>query len=53
MRLEPLQAGDVPETYADIDAAQRDLGFTPATSVEIGIPKFVDWYREYEQRRAG
>jgi len=53
MRLEPLQAGDVPETYADIDAAQRDLGFTPATSVEVGIPKFVDWYREYEQRRAG
>ncbi|WP_028969879.1 NAD-dependent epimerase/dehydratase family protein [Sphingomonas sp. URHD0057] len=43
----PMQAGDVPETFADIGAAERDLGFRPATSIEVGIPRFVDWYRDY------
>lgn len=42
-----MQPGDVKETYADIAAAQRDLGFTPATSIDDGIPRFVAWYREY------
>ncbi|MDQ2878227.1 MAG: GDP-mannose 4,6-dehydratase [Pseudomonadota bacterium] len=46
----PLQAGDVPETYADISAIQNDLGFAPATTIAEGIPRFVDWYRAY---RAG
>jgi UDP-glucuronate 4-epimerase len=45
--LLPLQAGDVPETYADVDDLVRDVGFKPATTVEDGIAKFVAWYREY------
>jgi UDP-glucuronate 4-epimerase len=43
----PLQAGDVPETYADVDDLVRDTGFKPATTVEDGIAKFVAWYRDY------
>ncbi len=42
-----LQPGDVPATYADIDALQRDIGFTPATPLEVGIRKFVTWYQSY------
>ena len=42
-----MQPGDVKETYADIGAAQRDLGFQPSTSIDVGVPRFVDWYREY------
>jgi UDP-glucuronate 4-epimerase len=45
--LEPMQAGDVPATYADIAASVRDLGFDPATPIEAGIPKFVAWYKAY------
>jgi UDP-glucuronate 4-epimerase len=45
--FEPLQPGDVAETYADIESAQRDLGFAPATPIEVGVPHFVDWYRAY------
>ena len=47
MRFEPMQAGDVPKTYADIDASRRDLGFAPTTPIGVGIPKFVAWYRDY------
>ena len=43
----PMQPGDVKETWADISASRRDLGFAPATPIEIGIPRFVDWYRSY------
>jgi UDP-glucuronate 4-epimerase len=43
----PLQPGDVPETYADVDDLMNDVGFKPATSIEEGISKFVDWYIEY------
>ena len=43
----PLPAGDVLKTYADIEASTRDLGFEPATPIKVGIPKFVDWYREF------
>ena len=46
-----MQPGDVPETYADISATQRDLGFEPRTSIEAGIPRFVDWYEDYQRRR--
>jgi len=46
---EPMQPGDVPATYADISAIQRDIGFEPQTTVEIGVPHFVDWYRLYKQ----
>ncbi|MEG3164934.1 GDP-mannose 4,6-dehydratase [Sphingomonas sp. PB2P19] len=44
---QPMQDGDVPATYADISAIQRDLGFTPTTAIDTGIPKFVEWYRDY------
>jgi UDP-glucuronate 4-epimerase len=43
----PIQAGDVPATYADVDDLMRDVGFKPATSIEEGITKFIEWYREY------
>ena len=46
-KLAPMQAGDVRDTYADISAIQRDLGFIPSTSIEAGIPRFVDWYKAY------
>jgi UDP-glucuronate 4-epimerase len=45
--LLPLQLGDVPETYADIDDLVRDVGYRPATPVEVGVRKFVDWFCEY------
>ena len=45
--LMPLQAGDVPATYADVDALMNDVGFRPATSIEEGVSRFVRWYREY------
>ncbi|WP_299323661.1 GDP-mannose 4,6-dehydratase [Parasphingopyxis sp.] len=45
--LQPIQPGDVPATAADISAIRRDLGFEPTTTIEDGIPKFVDWYRDY------
>lgn len=43
----PLQPGDVPRTYADIDVFARDIGFRPRTSIEEGIRRFVEWYRSY------
>ena len=43
----PMQPGDVKETYADIDAAKRDFGFNPTTSIDQGIPKFVEWYKTF------
>ena len=47
MNLLPLQQGDVPDTWADIDDLQRDVGYTPATPVEVGVRRFVDWYLGY------
>ncbi len=43
----PLQPGDVPATFADIDDLVADVGYRPSTSIEDGIAKFVDWYRSY------
>jgi len=45
--LLPLQAGDVPVTYADVEDLARDVGFRPTTPIEAGISRFVDWYRQY------
>ncbi len=45
--LKDLQPGDVPETYADVDDLIRDVGFRPATSIEVGVQRFVSWYRDY------
>ncbi len=47
--LLPLQAGDVPATYADVDDLIHDVGFKPATPINEGIKKFVDWYLMYYQ----
>jgi UDP-glucuronate 4-epimerase len=46
-KLLPLQAGDVPATYADVADLTRDVGFRPATPIEVGVKRFVEWYREY------
>jgi UDP-glucuronate 4-epimerase len=43
----PLQDGDVPATFADVQALQDWVGFSPATSIEAGIARFVEWYRAY------
>ena len=43
----PMQPGDVPDTYADISAIARDHGFAPTTPIDIGVPTFVDWYRNW------
>ncbi|WP_420563515.1 NAD-dependent epimerase/dehydratase family protein [Thalassobaculum sp.] len=45
--LKPMQPGDVVETYADIEASTRDLGYRPGTSIEDGIPRFVAWFKRY------
>jgi UDP-glucuronate 4-epimerase len=47
MEFAPMQQGDVKETYADIEASARDLGFKPRTTIDEGIPRFVDWFRSY------
>ena len=47
MNLLPLQDGDVPATYADVDALRDWVGFTPATDIRTGIGRFVEWYRAY------
>lgn len=47
MTFEPMQPGDVPKTYADIDATRRDLGYAPTTPISVGIPKLIAWYRDY------
>ena len=44
-----MQPGDVARTYADIDAIRRDVGYEPTTSIDAGIPRFVDWYRDYHR----
>lgn len=46
-RLLPLQPGDVPDTFADVSALQRDVGYAPSTPIQTGIARFVAWYRQY------
>ena len=43
----PLQPGDVPDTWADVEDLANDVGYRPSTPVEEGVKKFVDWYLEY------
>ncbi len=45
--FEPMQPGDVERTYADIEASRRELGFEPHTTIDEGIPRFADWFRDY------
>jgi UDP-glucuronate 4-epimerase len=47
MELLPLQPGDVPDTAADCEALEIDCGYRPNTPVEVGVERFVKWYREY------
>ncbi len=49
-KLMPIQPGDVPATYADIEDLARDVGFKPSTTIEEGIPRFVNWYREFYKK---
>ena len=47
IQFQPMQAGDVKETCADIDDTRRDFGFEPKTTIAEGLPLFVRWYKEY------
>jgi UDP-glucuronate 4-epimerase len=47
LNLLPIQPGDVPATCADVESLTRDTGFSPDTPIEVGIARFVEWYREY------
>ncbi len=49
--LVPMQPGDVPITYADTDALERDFGFKPHTSLREGLRRFAEWYKEYDRGR--
>jgi UDP-glucuronate 4-epimerase len=47
LNLLPLQPGDVPDTYADVEDLVRDAGYRPQTTIDEGVRRFVDWYRDY------
>lgn len=47
MNMMPMQLGDVPETYADVDDLITDVGFKPKTKIEDGISRFIEWYKDY------
>ena len=46
----PMQAGDVPATFADIDSLKAEVGFKPDTNIEFGMQQFVDWFKEYYKK---
>jgi UDP-glucuronate 4-epimerase len=46
----PMQPGDVEATYADVAALERDIGFRPATKIEVGVARFANWYREFHRK---
>jgi len=46
-RLLPMQPGDVADTWADVEALRQDTGYAPSTPVEVGVKRFIEWYREY------
>jgi len=49
LNFQPMQPGDVKDTFADISAIQRDHGFEPSTAIDEGVPRFVDWFKEYHR----
>jgi UDP-glucuronate 4-epimerase len=49
INFQPMQPGDVKETYADIDHSIKKLNFSPQTSIEVGISKFIHWYKSYHK----
>jgi len=50
IQFKPMQLGDVPESYADIEKSKKLLGFIPKTNVDSGIIKFINWYKSYYQQ---
>ena len=46
-RFLPMQAGDLVETFADVESLTSEIGFTPSTTIELGMGAFIQWYREY------
>jgi UDP-glucuronate 4-epimerase len=50
--LLPLQAGDVPDTFADVSELERSIGYKPSTSIEVGIGRFVDWYLSFYRQKS-
>lgn len=51
--LQPMQPGDVPATFADVEQARLKLGYEPITPISVGVPKFVDWFRSYHAAQPG
>ena len=49
--FQPMQAGDVPESHANIDAISNDLGYAPTTPISVGVPRFVNWYKGFHGLR--
>jgi len=49
IRFEPMQPGDVVKTYADISESRRDLGFDPKTPISEGVPRFIEWFKDYHR----
>ncbi|HEU4499162.1 MAG TPA: GDP-mannose 4,6-dehydratase [Sphingomicrobium sp.] len=47
--FQPMQPGDVKDTFADTSAIERDLGFKPSTTIDVGVPRFVDWFKQYHR----
>lgn len=47
VQFEPMQPGDVKETFADIEAIRRDVGFEPTTPISVGVPRFIEWFKGY------
>ncbi len=47
MNMLPMQPGDVPATYANVDDLMNDVGFSPSTAIDDGVQKFVEWYKAY------
>jgi UDP-glucuronate 4-epimerase len=48
-QLLPMQPGDVPATYADVGDLMREVDFKPATPIDVGIRRFIDWYRDFHR----
>jgi UDP-glucuronate 4-epimerase len=49
--LLPMQPGDVPDTFADVDDLANDVGYRPATPVEVGVKRFVEWYLDFYKNK--
>ena len=47
--LLPLQAGDVPDTFADVREVERAIGYRPVTTIDVGVARFVDWYLKFDR----